>query len=123
MKFLLDMPVSPSLLRVLRIYGHEGVHASQIGKSRAADEELLELARQEDRTIITADLDFPRLLALSFAAGPGIILFRGGNYSDEEMRDLLERVFKEVPPENLKNSICVVDRQRIRLTNLPIDRS
>jgi predicted nuclease of predicted toxin-antitoxin system len=123
MKFLLDMPVSPSLLRVLRIYGHEGVHASQIGKSRAADEELLELARQEDRTIITADLDFPRLLALSFAAGPGIILFRGGNYSDEEMRDLLERVFKEVPRENLKNSICVVDRQRIRLTKLPIDRS
>jgi predicted nuclease of predicted toxin-antitoxin system len=123
MKFLLDMPVSPSLLRVLRIYGHEGVHAGQIGKSRAADEELLELARQEDRTIITADLDFPRLLALSFAAGPGIILFRGGNYSDEEMRDLLERVFKEVPPGNLKNSICVVDRQRIRLTNLPIDRS
>lgn len=123
MKFLLDMPVSSSLLRVLRIYGHEGVHASQIGKSRAADEELLELARQEDRTIITADLDFPRLLALSFAAGPGIILFRGGNYSDEEMRNLLERVFKGVPPENLKNSICVVDRQRIRLTNLPIDRS
>jgi len=69
MKFLLDMPVSPSLLRVLRIYGHEGVHAGQIGKSRAADEELLELARQEDRTIITADLDFPRLFSPFFSFG------------------------------------------------------
>lgn len=122
MKFLLDMPVSSTLLRVLCFYGHEGVHASQIGKSRASDEELLDLARQEERIIITADLDFPRLLALSFATGPGIILFRGGNYSDREMCDLLERVFEEIPSENLKNSICVIDRQRIRITNLPIDR-
>lgn len=122
MKFLLDMPVSSSLLDVLRSYGHEGVHAHQIGKARASDEELLALARQEERVIVTADLDFPRLLALSFAVGPGIILFRGGNYSDEEMRNLLERVFKEVPPENLKNSICVVDQKRIRITRLPISR-
>lgn len=122
MKFLLDMPVSASLLNVIRSYGHEGVHASQIGKARASDEELLALARQDGRVIITADLDFPRLLALSFAAGPGIILFRGGNYSDDEMRDLLERVFKKVPSENLKDSICVVDQKRIRITQLPISR-
>lgn len=122
MKFLLDMPVSASLLNTIRLYGHEGVHAHQIGKACAPDEELLELARQEERVIVTADLDFPRLLALSFAAGPGIILFRGGNYSDEEMRDLLDRVFKEVPHKNLEDSICVVDRKRIRITQLPISR-
>jgi len=29
-------------------------------------------------------------LALSLAEGPGIILFRGGNYSDLEMCELLE---------------------------------
>jgi predicted nuclease of predicted toxin-antitoxin system len=84
MKFLLNMPVSLNLLYVLRSYGHEGVHASQIGKSCAPDEELLKLASQENRIIITADLDYPRLLALSLARGPGIILFRGGNYSYDE---------------------------------------
>lgn len=122
MKFLLDMPVSSSLLEVLGSHGHEGVHANQIGKARAADEELLTLARREERIIITADLDFPRLLALSFAVGPGIILFRGGNYSDKEMRNLLERVLEGVLPENLKNSICVVDQKRIRVTRLPITK-
>jgi hypothetical protein len=35
-------------------------------------------------------LDFPQLLALSSAAGPGLILFRGGNYSDAEMCELLD---------------------------------
>ena len=91
MKVLLDMPVSPLLLEILEAYGHQGVHAHQIGKARASDDELLKIARCENRIIITADLDFPRLLALSLATGPGVILFRGGNYSDREMCGLLER--------------------------------
>jgi predicted nuclease of predicted toxin-antitoxin system len=105
MKFLLDMPVSAMLLDVLKSYRHAGVHAHQIGKDRATDSELLDIARQEERVVITADLDFPRLLALSSAAGPGLILFRGGNYSDAEMGNLLERVLKNVPTETLEASI------------------
>jgi predicted nuclease of predicted toxin-antitoxin system len=83
---------------------------------------LLELARVEQRVIITADLDFPRLLALGRIRRPGLILFRGGNYSDVEMRELLERVLNKVPAEKLAVSICVVDRNRIRVTQLPIGR-
>ncbi len=120
MKALLDMPVAPQLIEVLLAHGHEGVHASQIGKSRASDTELLALARHENRIIITADLDFPRLLALSAAKGPSTILFRGGSYSDEEMRELLERVLQTVPPETIEQSICVVDRKRVRITRLPL---
>ncbi len=122
MKFLLDMPVSFLLLDVLQQYGHEGVHAYQIGKDRAPEDELREIARRESRVIITADLDFPRLMALSLAEGPGLILFRGGNYSDSEMCDLLARVLRKVPPEVLEKSICVVDRRHVRVTRLPFER-
>ena len=111
------------LLNVLEGYGYEGVHAHQIGKHCATDSELLEIARREKRVVITADLDFPRLLALSSAAGPGLVLFRGGNYSDIEMCDLLERVLKEVSVEVLEKSICVVDKRRIRVTQLPLTRT
>jgi len=107
MKFLLDMPVSFLLLDVLHAYGHEGVHAHQIGKDRASDSELLEIAREEGRIIITADLDFPRLLTLNLSERPGLVLFRGGNYSDKEMCNLLERVIKRVPPDVMESSICV----------------
>ncbi|HEX9732740.1 MAG TPA: DUF5615 family PIN-like protein [Thermoanaerobaculia bacterium] len=120
MKALLDMPVSRMLLEVLERFGYSGVHASEIGMSRAADSDLLELARREARVIITADLDFPRLLALSSAKGPGVILFRGGSYSDREMCDLLERVLTTLDPETLAQSICVVDRHRLRVTRLPL---
>ena len=120
MRALLDMPVSHSLLSVLEAYGHEGIHAYEAGLDRAPDREVLAFARRENRIVITADLDFPRLLALSSEEGPGLIPFRGGNYSDAEMRDLLDRVLIEVPPEILESSICVVDRRRIRCTRLPL---
>lgn len=61
-------------------------------------------------------------MALSLAQGPGLILFRGGNYSDIEMCDLLARVLQKVPAETLEKSICVVDRRRIRVTRLPFER-
>ena len=122
MKALLDMPVSRSLLRVLEAHGHQGVHAHEIGLDRCADHDLLAVGRRENRIVITADLDFPRLLALSSAEGPGLVLFRGGNYSDAEMCDLLDRVLTEVPPEILETSVCVVDRKRIRFTRLPLVR-
>lgn len=120
MDALLDMPVSPSLVAVLEAHGHTGTHALHLGLSGAADTTLLDAAREAGQVIITADLDFPRLLALSAANGPGVILFRGGNYSDSEMRDLLERVLTAVAPETLERSICVVDKQRIRLASLPL---
>lgn len=121
MKFLLDMPVSASLLHVLHAHGHAGIHAHQIGKDRASDAELVEMARHEGRTIITADLDFPRLLSLAEAEGPGVILFRGGNYSDREMCDLLALVLQKVQPDVLACSICVVDKKRVRVTRLPLE--
>jgi len=122
MKALLDMPVSKSLLKVLRSHGHDGVHAHEIGLDRATDSQVLEVARREGWVIVTADLDFPRLLALASIGGPGLILFRGGNYSDREMQDLLDRVLTEVPAEIIGSSVCVVDNRRIRITRLPLRR-
>jgi predicted nuclease of predicted toxin-antitoxin system len=120
MKFLIDMPLSPDLVNWLAQRHHEAVHALHLGLDRASDEELLARARQEDRVIITADLDFPRLLALTSADGPGLVLFRGGNYSEAEMQALLERVLQAVPLEELPRSVVVVDRRRIRRRRLPI---
>ncbi|MFN4219229.1 MAG: DUF5615 family PIN-like protein [Candidatus Bipolaricaulia bacterium] len=120
MRFLIDMPLSPELASWLKQRHHEAVHALDVGLDRASDENLIARARQERRVVITADLDFPRLLALTSADGPGLILFRGGNYSELEMRALLERVFQTVPVEELPHSIVVVDRRRIRRRRLPV---
>jgi predicted nuclease of predicted toxin-antitoxin system len=120
LKFLVDMPVTPLAVTHLRAIGHDAVHAHEIALGRASDTQLLDAARRDGRVIVTADLDYPRLLALHQASRPGIILFRGGAYSDAEMLGLLDRVLTHTPALDFEGSIVVVDRRRIRRRALPI---
>jgi predicted nuclease of predicted toxin-antitoxin system len=120
LKFLVDMPVTPQAVVYLEAAGHEAVHASSVGLSSASDTRILEVARAEGRVVVTADLDYPRLIAMAKAAGPGIVLFRGGSYSDSNMLRLLSRILARADQLELEHSITVVDRSRIRRRALPI---
>ena len=120
MKFLIDMPISPFLAEWLEGEGHNTVHAAHIGLSRASDEEIMTQARNENCIIVTADLDYPRILALAGSSKPGIILFRGGNYNNKEMLGLLKRVLATIPGDQMPNSIVAVDKKSIRRRQLPI---
>ena len=120
MKFLIDMPVTPDAVPHLRAAGHDAIHAVDLGLARSPDRQVLDVARREERIVLPADLDYPRLLALHQADGPGVVLFRGGTYSDTEMLALLDRVPAQAAALDLRHSIVVVDRRRIRRRALPV---
>jgi len=120
MRFLIDMPLTPSLAVHLRTSGHDAVHASDIGESQATDSALLLRARAEERVVITADLDFARLMAEIPQTTPGIILLRGGSYSDQQMIELVDRALHGVDPGLIPQSLIVVDRHRVRRRPLPL---
>ena len=120
MKFIVDMPLSPDLAEWLNQQGHDAAHAFQSGFAEASDEAILAWARREQRVVITADLDYPRLLALTQSEGPGIILFRGGNYSERETVQRLRRLLAIVPHNELPNTIVVIEKYRIRRRRLPL---
>jgi len=120
-KFLIDMPLSPELAVWLVQQGHDAIHASRVGLERSADPVILERARSEQRVVVTADLDYPRLLALAQAEGPGLILFRGGNYSEQEAVERLARALETIPHEELPTSLVVIEKERIRRRRLPIE--
>jgi predicted nuclease of predicted toxin-antitoxin system len=114
------MPLSPALAQWLRTEGFDALHASEVKMHASPDVGILRAAIQEERVIVTADLDFPRLLARIGTSGPGLILLRGGNYSDRESLDCVRRVLKVIAHEELPKSIVVVDREKIRRRWLPI---
>ena len=120
MKFLLDMPLSPGLAAWLKQQGHDAIHAVDLGLDAVPDAAILERARNEGRVVVTADLDFPRLLALAEAQGPGLILFRGGDFGEPECIERLTQLFKKVSHHDLETSVVVIERHRIRLRRLPI---
>ena len=114
------MPLSPSLAHWLCERGHDAVHAYEVGLGSASDEEIVERARCEGRVVVTADLDYARVLALARVAHPGLVLLRGGNFSESEMLSMMGRVLVAVPEAELSRSIVVVDRQRARRRVLPV---
>jgi predicted nuclease of predicted toxin-antitoxin system len=96
LKFLVDMPVTPQAVPHLEGKGHETAHAASSGLATEPDSALLEHARQHAQIVITADLDFPRLLATH------------------------KRVLERVSEHDLQHSITVVDQSRIRVHRLPV---
>ncbi len=115
------MPLSPILAVWLTTKGHDAVHVVNLGLARASDSEIIDYAIQERRVIITADLDYPRLLALQSSKRNGLILFRGGNYSAREMVERIERMLQTVSIEDLPNSIIIIEKKRIRRRRLLIE--
>ncbi len=120
MKFIVDQPVSPLLAERLRDGGHDAFHLRERGLSRSRDDDIFAVAVAENRIIVTADLDFSRILALSGRDGPGLILFRAGDISDQQMLSLLEAVLERIPADRLSRSVVVVDGRRMRIAPLPL---
>ena len=107
MKFLVDMPLSPALARWLMKLNHDAVHASDLALSRATDAEIIARAKEDARTIVTADLDYPRLLALAQSSVPSLILFRGGDWSEAEVIARLSEVLATLAEAEISQSITL----------------
>ena len=120
MRILADMPISPRTVEFLRGLGYEVVHALDLGLARAADEEIVDQAKAEEMTILTEDLDFGAILAVTREIKPGVIILRVGNWRREEIEDRLRTVLGELPEESFQNSIATVDRHRVRFRRLAI---
>src|SRR5882724_12635070 len=114
------MPLPPALATWLADRGHDAVHASDLSLHRASDGEIMARAKHEVRTVITADLDYPRLLAVAGASEPSLILFRNGNWSEAEVRARLSEILVTLTEVDIARSIIVVDRDRVRRRRLPI---
>ena len=80
MKFLCDMPVSHSTSKWLIDKGHDSIHARELGLEKASDDEIMTIAEEEGRVIVTCDLDFGDLMAASGDKSPSVIIFRLDNY-------------------------------------------
>lgn len=120
MKFLADMPIAPRTAEFLRKLGHDVAHLRERGLQKATDEQVIELARKESRIILTMDLDFPHLMALSKLSLPSIILFRLEDERSDNLNLLLEKHLPKIQKVLEEGAVAVFEENRIRIHNLPL---
>ena len=84
MKFLVDMNLSPRWLARLAQAGFEAVHWSMIGPPNAADEQIMSHAVANDFVVLTHDLDFGAILAVTHGEKPSVVRIRSDDVSPDD---------------------------------------
>jgi Uncharacterized protein conserved in bacteria len=119
-KFLADMPISPRTVSYLREEDYEATRANELGMEQAKDRQLLRYAAERDMVIITMDLDFGGLLALSGMARPSVITFRLRNPDVNQVNKMLEAMLPKLLSELEAGAIITVEGERVRVRRLPV---
>lgn len=121
MRFLLDQCLSVDLVHLLAEAGHDVVHLSDRGMQRAQDPAVLDLARAEQRVLVSVDTDFGTLLTRTGASSPSVVLFRRSTGRRPGAQ-------AAIPLDNLaqiadalgEGSVVVLEEGRVRIRRLPV---
>jgi predicted nuclease of predicted toxin-antitoxin system len=120
-KFLVDANLSPDLVKHLCTVGPECVHVADVGLLTATDEVIFDYAAQTGMTIITADSDFPMLLALRQTPAPSVVLLRRvAELPPSEHLELLLANLPNVLADLARGAVVSMAPDRIRVRDLPI---
>lgn len=120
LRFLVDMNLSPRIVTALRQEGWDILRVSQVLPMDSEDSEILKFARQQNRVIITQDLDFSSLLALGGYEKPSLVTFHLSIPDPEIITRKLLELLPHIEEGLLKGCAVVIDDRRVRVRRLPI---
>ena len=120
MKFLADMGISPKTVAFLQSLGHDALHLHAQGLDRSPDSIILEKARNEQRILLTHDLDFGELIAASGTKLPSVVIFRLRNMHHERVDRYLGRIVAQHQNALEQGAVISVTEGQIRVRLLPL---
>ena len=123
MKLLLDMNLSPKWVDLLHGEGWEVAHWSQIGRASATDAEIMAHAVSNDLVVITHDLDFGAILAVTHGNKPSVIQVRAEDITVAGIGRRLLAALQYLRSELERGALVTIEVDRIRLRLLPIRQS
>lgn len=117
MRFLLDQDVPIITARFLQGLGHDVLTAEDAGCARTPDVELLQVARKQDRLLVTRDRHFGSLVFLR-KAGSGVIYLRVLPSEAGDVHDELARLLADHSEHELRQAFVVVEPGKHRFRQL-----
>ena len=120
LRYLADMNISPRTVRILVDAGYDIRRVSDVMPVSAPDKEILEYARRQAMVVLTQDLDFSALVAVSGAAGPSLVNVRMSTGDPDRIGSRLLNVLPEVRHALQEGACVTMDDAAVRVRNLPI---
>jgi predicted nuclease of predicted toxin-antitoxin system len=122
MKLLVDMNLSPRWIDMLRYSGVEAVHWSAFGKGNAPDAEIMAYAIANDYIVLTHDLDFSAILAVTHGEKPSVVQIRAEDVSPSVIGMQVVAALRQMESELEAGALLTIDPSRTRLNLLPLQR-
>jgi predicted nuclease of predicted toxin-antitoxin system len=122
MQFLADMGVSSRVVDWLRSQGHDVAHLRERGLQRLPNGDIFVLAAQEQRILLTFDLDFGEIVAHSPTTTVSVLIFRLKNTRTSHVIKRLNAVLEESSTQLSQGAVVVVEEARHRIRKLPIGK-
>lgn len=119
-RLLLDQGLPRSSVQRLADQGIDVCHVAAIGYSRSTDEEIMALALEQERTVVTLDSDFHRLLAISGASKPSVIRIRREGLRGPEAAIPIAQLLEQLREQLKAGAMVTVTERAVRLHRLPL---
>ena len=117
LRFLADESCDFAVVRALRADGFDVYAVSEV-MQRSDDRDLVELARRENRILLTEDKDFGWLVFVSAMESAGVVLIRFPGNARQTLADTIRRIVEE-QGDQLRDSFVVMQPGIVRITRKP----
>jgi predicted nuclease of predicted toxin-antitoxin system len=119
-RLLADVHISPKTVADLQKQGYEIMRSSEVLPANAPDINILEFARTENWVVLTQDLDFSMLVALSRYSQPSLITLRLSSAKPDIVTQKLLDVLPQIEEALQEGSAIAIQDESIRIRKLPV---
>ena len=122
-ELLLDQGLPKSTATILRTAGWVVTHVSEVGMSRATEEEILKYTEHNQYTCMTLDSDFHAMLAVTDARSPSVIRLRIEGLNGEKLAGLLLKIWPKIEKHVNEGAMVTVTKRTVRVRRLPLSEN
>ncbi|NJL71472.1 MAG: DUF5615 family PIN-like protein [Candidatus Competibacteraceae bacterium] len=122
MRILVDMNLTPRWVEVLSAAGFEAVHWSSVGAAGASDHSIATYARHHDLCVLTHDLDFGTILAVTNWSKPSVIQLRSSDVSPTVIGAIVVDALMQARQQIEAGALLTIEPGKQRLRILPFKR-
>ena len=120
MRLLADVHIAPRTVHFLQSLGHDVLRVDEILPPTAPDTLIVKTANDTERVILTQDLDFSAIIALSGQTKPSLISLRLSSTRVDWVNTILANLLSQLEEITQAGCIVTVVDHTFRVRLLPI---
>ena len=120
LKIVVDMNLTPEWIPFLTAQGYNAVYWRNVGKCYDHDSTIMLWAVLNGHVVLSNDLDFSSLLALTRMSGPSVVQIRRKLLLPDHLGKELVFVLRTCEAELSKSALVVMTETKCRIRILPL---